>query len=129
MKTYEQLKGVAGKIVVNIENNRINEAVFTTVTGRKTKAIELGTLVGMVSGACFERKIDPAILELYLRGVHGFEYRGVRKVSNAMLDAYAIKVLSYCGNKVLNSGHFKKIEELAAQNMPVDEAAKIIVAM
>ena len=128
MKTYEQLKGVAGKIVDNIQKNRINEAVFTTVTGRKTKAIELGTLVGMVSAACFERQVDPSIIELYLRGVHGFEYRSTR-VSNAMLDAYAIKVLSYCGDKVLRSGHFKKIEELAAQNTPVDEAAKIIVAM
>ncbi|AMM43599.1 hypothetical protein FDG95_gp392 [Pectobacterium phage vB_PcaM_CBB] len=129
MKTYEQLKGVAGKIVDNIQKNRINEAVFTTVTGRKTKAIELGTLVGMVSAACCERKIDTAILELYLRNVHGFEYRGVRNMSNAMLDAYAIKVLSHCGDKVLRSGHFKKIEELAAQNTPVDEAAKIILAM
>lgn len=128
MKTYEQLKGVAGKIVDNIQKNRMNEAIFTTVTGRKTKAIELGTLVGMVSSACFERKIDPSIIELYLRGVHGFEYRSTR-VSNAMLDAYAMKVLQYCGDKVLNSGHFKKIEELAAQNMPADEAAKIIVAM
>lgn len=129
MKTYEQLKGVAGKIVDSIQTNRINVAVFMTVTGRKTKAIELGTLVGMVSSACFERKIDTSIVELYLRNVHGFEYRGVTNMSNAMLDVYAVKVLQYCGDKVLNSGHFKKIEELAAQNMPADEAAKIILAM
>lgn len=128
MKTYEQLKGVAGKIVDNIQKNRLNEAVFSTVTGRKTKAIEMGTLVGMVSAACFERKVEPAILELYLRNVHGFEYRSTR-MSNAMLDAYAVKVLSHCGDKVLRTGHFKKIEELAAQNTPVDEAAKIILAM
>lgn len=129
MKTYDQLKGIAGKIADNIQNNRMNEAVFSTVTGRKTKAIEMGTLVGMVTAAAFERKIDSFVIELYLRQVNGYEYRSTSKVSRGMLDAYCISVLRFVGNKVLTSGHFKKIEELAEQNMPADEAAKVILAM
>lgn len=128
MKTYDQLKGIAGKITNNIELNRINEAVFTTITGRKTKAIELGTLMGMVVAACTERKIDPAIIELYLRHVNGYN-QSTRKISNSKLDAYCIQVLKHVGGKVLTSGHFKKIEELAEQDMPVPDAAKVILAM
>lgn len=128
MKSYEQLKGVAGNIVDKIQKERINEAVFSTITGRKSKAIELATLVGMVSVACFERKVDPVVIELYLRKVHDNESQTSR-ISNSMLDVYAIKVLSLCGDKILTTGHFKKIEELASQNIAYDEAAKIILEM
>lgn len=72
MKTFNQLKGIAGKIVDNIQNDRMNIAVFSTVTGRKTKALEMATLVGMVTAASFERKIQPEIVELYLRNVNSY---------------------------------------------------------
>lgn len=71
MKSYNELKGIAGKITDNIQNKRMSEAVFVTITGRKSKATELATLVGMVSAACFERKVEPAIIELYLRNING----------------------------------------------------------
>ncbi len=73
MKTFNQLKGIAGKIVDNIQNDRMNIAVFSTVTGRKSKALEMATLVGMVTAAAFERKIQPEIVELYLRNVNEYE--------------------------------------------------------
>ncbi|EBS4516631.1 hypothetical protein DQT32_04380 [Salmonella enterica subsp. enterica serovar Braenderup] len=72
MKTFNQLKGIAGKIVDNIQNDRMNIAVFSTVTGRKTKALEMATLVGMVTAASFERKVQPEIVELYLRNVNSY---------------------------------------------------------
>jgi hypothetical protein len=129
MKTFNQLKGIAGKIVDNIQKDRMNEAVFSTVTGRKTKALEMATLVGMVTAASFERKIDPAIIELYLNNVNGYEYRGTMRVSNGMLDVYAVKVIEFLDGMQLSSGHFKKIEECLVKGMPADEAAKVLKAM
>ena len=73
MKTYNELKGIAGKIVDNIQKDRMNIAVFSTITGRKSKAIEMATLVGMVTAASFERKVQPEIIELYLRNVNAVE--------------------------------------------------------
>lgn len=129
MKTFNQLKGIAGRIVDCIQKDRMNEAVFITVTGRKTKALELGTLTGMVVAASFERKIQPEIIELYLCNVNAFDYRGIMRVSNGMLDAYAVKVMEFLDGLELSSGHFKKIEECLVKGMPADEAAKVLKAM
>lgn len=78
MKTFEQLKWKSGIIVDRLQKNQLNEAVFITVTCRKTKGLELGSLVGLVTAAGFERKIDPAIIELYLKNIHSYNYKPVQ---------------------------------------------------